>query len=110
MSEVLGLPTYGSGNTNPFLGREMSYFGGGRDYSEEAAKAIDDEVKRILEESYERSIEIVRSNYDRMVQLASELMKVETLDREEFERLMNCLLYTSPSPRDRTRSRMPSSA
>ncbi|MBP7592074.1 MAG: ATP-dependent zinc metalloprotease FtsH, partial [Chloroflexi bacterium] len=95
MSEVLGLPTYGSGNTNPFLGREMSYFGGGRDYSEEAAKAIDDEVKRILEESYERSIEIVRSNYDRMVQLASELMKVETLDREEFERLMNSPMLTN---------------
>ncbi len=95
MSEVLGLPTYGSGNTNPFLGREMSYFGGGRDYSEEAAKAIDDEVKRILEESYERSLEIVRSNYDRMVQLASELMKVETLDREEFERLMDSPMLTN---------------
>ena len=89
MSDVLGLPTYGNGNANPFLGREMSYFGGGRDYSEEAAKAIDDEVKRILEESYQRSVEIVRANYDRMVLLADELMKIETLDRTEFEKLMN---------------------
>jgi len=89
MSDVLGLPTYGNGNSNPFLGREMSYFGGGRDYSEEAAKAIDEEVKRILEESYERALQIVSDNYGRMVQLADELMKVETLDRSEFEKLMN---------------------
>ena len=89
MSNVLGLPTYGNGNSNPFLGREMSYFGGGRDYSEEAAKAIDEEVKRILAESYNRAVQIVRDNYDRMVQLADELMKIETLDRSEFEKLMN---------------------
>ncbi|MBK8985825.1 MAG: ATP-dependent zinc metalloprotease FtsH [Chloroflexi bacterium] len=95
MSDVLGLPTYGSGNANPFLGREMSYFSGGRDYSEEAAKAIDDEVKRILEESYTRSLEIVRSNYDRMVQLADALMKVETLDRTDFEKLMNAPIVSN---------------
>jgi cell division protease FtsH len=89
MSDVLGLPTYGGGNANPFLGREMSYLGGGRDYSEEAARAIDEEVRRILDESYDRALQIVRDNYDRMVQLADKLMKVETLDRTEFEKLMN---------------------
>ncbi len=40
MSSKLGLPTYGSGSHNPFLGREMGWPGGGREYSEDAAQAI----------------------------------------------------------------------
>lgn len=89
MSEILGLPTYGRGSGNPFVGREYGYFGGGRDYSEEAARAIDDEVKRILEESYTQALSIIRENHDRMVKLANTLMEIETLDRPEFEKLMN---------------------
>ena len=89
MSDILGLPTYGRGSGNPFVGREYGYFGGGRDYSEEAARVIDDEVKRILEESYTRSLTIIRENHDKMVNLANALMEVETLDRAEFEKLMN---------------------
>ncbi len=89
MSDILGLPTYGRGSGSPFMGREYGYFGGGRDYSEEAARAIDDEVKRILEESYTQALSIIRENRDRMVKLADTLMEIETLDREEFEKLMN---------------------
>jgi cell division protease FtsH len=89
MSEILGLPTYGRGSGNPFVGREYGYFGGGRDYSEEAARVIDDEVKRILEESYTKALAIIRENRDRMVKLADKLMEIETLDRAEFEKLMN---------------------
>jgi cell division protease FtsH len=89
MSDRLGLPTYGNGAGNPFVGREMGFFGGGRDYSEEAAQAIDSEVKRILEENYDRALTIIRDNHDRMVNLASKLMEVETLDRATFEQLMN---------------------
>ncbi len=87
MSDALGLPTYGNGATNPFLGREWGL--GGRDYSEEAARAIDEEVKRILNECYDRALEIIRENRDKMTKLAETLMDVETLDRAEFERLMN---------------------
>jgi cell division protease FtsH len=90
MSDILGLPTYGRGSSNPFVGREYGYFGGGgREYSEEAAKAIDDEVKRILEESYTAALAIIRENHDRMIKLADTLMEIETLDRVEFEKLMN---------------------
>jgi len=89
MSDALGLPTYGSGSGSPFLGREMSYFGGSRDYSEESAKAIDEVVRRILSDNYERALEIIRENRDTMVDLATTLMRVETLDREQFEELMN---------------------
>jgi len=98
MSDVLGLPTYGRGSGNPFLGREYGYLGDGRNYSEEAARAIDDEVRRILETSYENSLRIIREHYDRMVNLANTLMEVETLDRVEFERLMNEPLINGQLP------------
>ena len=89
MSDALGLPTYGRGSGNPFLGREYGYLGDGRNYSEEAARAIDGEVKKILEGSYEKALTIIRENYNKMVKLAKTLMDVETLDRSEFEKLMN---------------------
>lgn len=89
MSDALGLPTYGSGSGSPFLGREMSYFGSSRNYSEESAKAIDDVVRRILSENYDRALEIIRQHRDTMVDLANTLIEVETLDREQFEELMN---------------------
>jgi cell division protease FtsH len=89
MSETLGLPTYGDDMNNPFLGREMGYGLGGRDYSEEAARAIDEEVRRLLDENYKRALAIVRENRQKMVRLAQKLIEVETLDRETFEKLMN---------------------
>ncbi|MFN2134792.1 MAG: ATP-dependent zinc metalloprotease FtsH [Candidatus Promineifilaceae bacterium] len=90
MSESLGLPTYGNGSSSPFLGREYGYLGGGgRDYSEEAARSIDEEVKGILAQSYDRALNIIHSNRDKMINLAQTLMEVETLDRMEFETMMN---------------------
>jgi cell division protease FtsH len=89
MSDVLGLPTYGDDSNNPFLGREMGYGLGGRDYSEEAARAIDEEVRRLLEENYKRALTLVRENRQKLVRLAQKLIEVETLDRDMFERLMN---------------------
>ncbi len=89
MSDRLGLPTYGGGSGSPFVGREMGWFGSGRDYSEEAAQTIDAEVKRLLEENYNRASTIIDQNHDRMVHLATTLIEVETLDRAAFEKLMN---------------------
>lgn len=87
MSESLGLSVYGGQNSNPFLGRD--YGMGGRDYSEEAAKAIDDEVRQILDHNYERAKKIITDKRDIMVNLATALLEVETMDRETFENLMN---------------------
>ncbi len=89
MSDRLGLPTYGGGSGSPFVGREMGWFGSGRDYSEEAAREIDAEVKRLLDENYNRASTIIEQNHDRMVHLATTLIDVETLDRPAFEKLMN---------------------
>ena len=91
MSDVVGLPTYGDASGNPFVGREVGWGFSGRDYSEEVARVIDEEVKRILSEAHNSALTIVRENRDKMEALAAKLIQVETLDRSEFEKLMNPL-------------------
>jgi len=100
MSDILGLPTYGEHSVNPFLGREMSSYMNSRDYSEEAARVIDEEVKRLLHENYQRALSIVRDNRHKMVKLASTLMEIETLDRSTFEELMNVSPEQDPESED----------
>ncbi len=87
MSATLGLPTYGGQRNNPFLGGDWGI--SSRNYSEEAARRIDKEVRGILQKSYERAKEIIKQNQDALVKLADMLLDVETLDRETFEKLMN---------------------
>ena len=86
MSRNIGLRTFGEQQGSIFLGRDMTY---GRDYGEEAAKIIDEEVGMILDNGYDRAKKIVSENQKRLVELADTLIKVETLDREEFEAVMN---------------------
>ncbi|MEO0560771.1 MAG: ATP-dependent zinc metalloprotease FtsH [Chloroflexota bacterium] len=85
MSEVLGPRTFGSNSGNPFLGRG---FVDDRDYSEESAQVIDTEIRRIVSEGYERAVNILNANRDKLDLLANVLMEEETLDRAEFEHLM----------------------
>jgi cell division protease FtsH len=86
MSESLGLRTFGEQSGNVFLGRDFNTI---RDYGEEAAKIIDEEVRRILDQNYIRAKRIVQENKDKLIELAQILMRVETLDRESFESIMN---------------------
>lgn len=86
MSDKLGLPIYGSDNIDPFLGRD--YGMGGRDYSEEAAQIIDEEVKMILDVNYQRAKKIITDNASQMERMVERLREVETLDRPMFEALM----------------------
>lgn len=85
MSDELGLRTYGDQSGNVFIGGNFN----SRDYSEEAAKLIDFEVKRILDDNYERAKRIILENRSQLVALVDSLMEIETLDRDEFEALMN---------------------
>lgn len=89
MSERLGLSTYGNGSSSPFVGREFGWGLSGRDYSEEAARDIDVEVRRILEENYQRALTILNDNRQKVIKLADLMREVETLDRSAFEKLMN---------------------
>ena len=86
MSEDLGLRTYGEQNGNIFLGRSMSY---DRNYGDEAADKIDAEVRKIVDRNYQRALDIINEHRDKMISLSEALIEHETLDRHEFEALMN---------------------
>ena len=86
MSFGLGLRTFGEQQGSIFLGRDLGY---GRDYSEDAARQIDDEVTQILDRNYIRAKQLIEDNKDQLIKLAETLRQVETLDRRDFEALMN---------------------
>jgi len=86
MSLHLGLRTFGEQQASIFLGRDLGY---GRDYSEDAARQIDDEVTEILDRNYARAKQVIEENKDQLIKLAETLIRVETLDRGHFEALMN---------------------
>ncbi|MEL6408184.1 MAG: ATP-dependent zinc metalloprotease FtsH [Chloroflexota bacterium] len=86
MSEKLGPRAYGSSGSQPvFLGREM---GESRDYSEEYARTIDDEVKTILQTAYGRAKDILAEHKENMEKLVEILLERETLNSSEFEEIM----------------------
>ena len=86
MSEKLGAMTFGQKEELVFLGREISEQ---RDYSEAVAQDIDEEVRRLIGEAYERAEGVLTEHRDRLVAVATRLMEVETLDSDEFEAIMN---------------------
>lgn len=83
MSEKLG-PVYLDGDQEVFVGME---FGQSRGYSEEMAARIDAEVKRLLE-SYQKAVDALSANRDRMKKLVDALLKYDTISRREFVTLM----------------------
>jgi cell division protease FtsH len=82
MSDVLGPRSYGASGGQVFLGREL---GEQRDYSEFYAQEIDNEVKRILVDQYDRAKHILLGNRGKLDELADILIDQETLDRQSFE-------------------------
>jgi cell division protease FtsH len=80
MSERLGARKFGTGDGEPFLGREMSH---GRDYSEEIASAIDDEVRRLIESAHDEAWEILTHYRDVLDNLVLQLLEHETLSRDQ---------------------------
>jgi cell division protease FtsH len=80
MSERLGARKFGTGDGEPFLGRDMSH---SRDYSEEIASAIDDEVRRLIESAHDEAWEILVQYRDVLDNLVLQLMEHETLSRAQ---------------------------
>jgi cell division protease FtsH len=84
MSAEMGTLAYGQKEELIFLGREISEQ---RDYSEAVAEQIDREVRRIVEEAYKVARNLVKKYRRQLDQIASKLLEVESLTREEFEQL-----------------------
>jgi len=85
MSEKLGPRVLGRNHDMPFLGREM---GAEPDYSEEIAREIDDEIRRVIEEAHSRAREVLEQHIDKLHQLSMILIERETIDKDQFERLL----------------------
>ena len=86
MSDRLGMVRLGRRHGNPFLGRDLME---DRDYSEEIARAIDEEVRSIIDQGYERARRILTENRAKMDEIAEILLEKETLTREEFLALLD---------------------
>ncbi len=85
MSDRLGMVRLGRRHGNPFLGRDLME---DRDYSEEIARAIDEEVRAIIDSAYERARTILTEDREKMDMIADVLLEKETLTSEEFMALL----------------------
>ena len=85
MSEKLGPRVLGRAHELPFLGRDM---GSEPDYSDEIAKEIDDEIRRVIEEGHASATTVLRAHMDELHRLSAILIERETIDKDQFERLL----------------------
>jgi cell division protease FtsH len=85
MSDKLGPRVLGRNADMPFLGREMGHE---PDYSEEVAREIDDEVRRIIEEGYDLALKVLREHMEELHRISQILIEHETIDKDQFVRLL----------------------
>jgi len=85
MSEKLGPRVLGKGHDQPFLGRD---YGSEADYSEEIAREIDDEIRRVIEESHELALTVLREHMDDLHKISAILIERETIDKDQFVALL----------------------
>jgi cell division protease FtsH len=81
MSDKLGPRVFGHEHSQPFLGREFSTE---PDYSDEIAREIDDEVRRIIESAHQRARDILTEHRESLTRISEVLLKRETIEKEEF--------------------------
>jgi cell division protease FtsH len=84
MSERLGAVRYGNDTGEVFMGRDMGHT---RDYSEDVASAIDEEVRTFIDIAHHEAFDILQENREVLDALVVELLEKETLNREEVERI-----------------------
>ena len=92
MSGSLGPLQYGQKEELIFLGREISEQ---RDYSEAIAEKIDEEVRKIVDESYKLARQLLTEYRGKLDEVANKLLEVETINREEFE-----AIFPPPTPQE----------
>jgi len=85
MSEKLGPRVFGSDPHQPFLGREL---GTEPSYSEEMAQEIDEEIFRLIDDAHQRAAKVLLAHQPALHEIAGILIERETIDREQFERLL----------------------
>ena len=86
MSEKIGTITLGSNQEEVFLGRD---FAQAKEYSEETANLIDEEVKSIIDFAYKKAEEILKANMEKLTRVANVLLEKEKIDGEEFDEIFS---------------------
>ena len=86
MSERLGPRVFGHNRGQPFLGRE---FNAEPDYSDEIAREIDDEIRRVVEEAHQSARTILNERRERLEEISRILLERETIDADEFVALID---------------------
>ena len=87
LSEKMGPLKYDEGDEEVFLGRSATQHNHG--VSEETARQIDEEVRRIIDECYERAKQLLEDNRDKLDAMAQALMQYETLDAKQLDDIMS---------------------
>jgi cell division protease FtsH len=77
--------SYAKGEEQVFLGREIAQH---RDYSESTAQKIDDEINKLINDSYQRAKDVLKENMDILHKLAEELLEKETVMGKELDELI----------------------
>ena len=95
MTERLGAIRYGKEQGEVFLGRDMGHT---RDYSEEVAAAIDEEVRAFIEAAHQEAYEALVTNRDVLDALVLELLEKETLDKAQIEAVFASLTLREVRP------------
>ncbi len=85
MSALMGPQSFGNREEHLFLGREITR---NNDYSEETARKIDSEVGRLLKDAYDRAMQYLKTNRDKLDTIAQQLLERETLDGDEVMEIM----------------------
>jgi cell division protease FtsH len=88
MSDTMGPLTFGKREEQIFLGREIAQH---RDYSEQTAITIDHEVRRIIEENYQRAYQLLNDNVEILHAMAQALLEKETIDIKDINQILGAL-------------------
>lgn len=86
MSDKLGTISYSADNNEVFLGKNLGH---GRNFSEEVGAEIDKEVKKFIDEAYDKAINLLTENINKLHAVAAVLLEKEKIDGEEFVRIFN---------------------
>lgn len=84
MSDEIGTISFNSGHDEVFLGRDL---GKGRDFSEELGAKMDKEIKKFIDEAYEKANSLLKDNISKLHAVAEALIEKEKLDASEFEEI-----------------------
>jgi len=95
MSDKLGMVQYGDNDEFVFLGREM---GRAKVYSEDTAREIDAEIKRIIDEQYQVAKDLITTHIDKLELIAKSLLEFETLEGSQVEEIVRTGKFTPPTP------------